>query len=171
VREKDGVWAVLLWLNILAARRKSVDEIVVEHWATYGRNYYTRHDYEEVDVDAATALMTALRDRLPGLKGTLQGGREVTLADDFEYHDPVDRSISSHQGIRVGFADGSRLVLRLSGTGTVGATLRVYLERYEPPEGNHDLDTQEALQPLISLAEELAGIHERTGRGGPSVIT
>jgi phosphoglucomutase len=171
VREKDGLWAVLLWLNILAARKQSVDEIVTEHWATYGRNYYTRHDYEEVDAEAAADLMDAMRTRLPRLKGTLQGGREVTLADDFEYHDPVDGSVASRQGVRVGFEDGSRLVLRLSGTGTVGATLRVYLERYVPPEGDHALDTQAALAPLISLTEELAGIHERTGRDSPSVIT
>jgi phosphoglucomutase len=115
--------------------------------------------------------MDAMRTRLPRLKGTLQGGREVTLADDFEYHDPVDGSVASRQGVRVGFEDGSRLVLRLSGTGTVGATLRVYLERYVPPEGDHALDTQAALAPLISLTEELAGIHERTGRDSPSVIT
>ena len=171
VREKDGLWAVLLWLNILAARNQSVDSIVVDHWATYGRNYYTRHDYDEVDAAAANALMDDLRAKLPSLAGTVIEGREVAYADDFTYHDPVDGSSSAKQGIRVGFKDGSRVVLRLSGTGTVGATLRVYLERYEPPHGQHDLDTQAALASLITIAEKLAGIRERTGRDAPSVIT
>ncbi len=171
VREKDGLWAVLLWLNILAARQQSVDEIVTDHWATYGRNYYTRHDYEEVDSAAANALMDTLRGKLPGLAGQVIDGREIAYADDFTYHDPVDGSSSAKQGIRIGFADGSRIVLRLSGTGTVGATLRLYLERYEPPHGQHDIDTQQALAPLIAIADQLAGIRERTGRPAPSVIT
>jgi len=171
VREKDGLWAVLLWLNILAVRRQSVDAIVREHWATYGRNYYTRHDYEEVDAAAANALVDDLRARLPGLPGQVFGDLQVAYADDFAYHDPVDGSTSARQGIRIGFTDGSRIVLRLSGTGTVGATLRLYLERYEAADGRHDLDTQLALQPLIGLAEELAGIGARTGRSAPSVIT
>lgn len=171
VREKDGLWAVLLWLNILAARGQSVDSIVVDHWATYGRNYYTRHDYDEVDAAAANKLMDDLRAKLPGLAGSVIEGREVAYADDFTYHDPVDGSSSAKQGIRIGFKDGSRVVLRLSGTGTVGATLRVYLERYEPPHGQHDLDTQAALASLITIAEKLAGIRERTGRDAPSVIT
>lgn len=171
VREKDGLWAVLLWLNVLAARRQSVDEIVREHWATYGRNYYTRHDYDEVDTAAANGLVDALRARLPSLKGEVLDGQEVVLADDFTYNDPIDGSVSAKQGIRIGFKDGSRIVFRLSGTGTVGATLRVYLERYEGPNGQHDLDTQAALAPLIILAEKLAGIAERTGRSAPSVIT
>jgi len=171
VREKDGLWAVLLWLNILAVRQQSVDAIVREHWAVYGRNYYTRHDYEEVDAAIANQLMDDLRGRLAGLKGQQLAGLEVAYADDFTYHDPVDGSTSAKQGIRIGFADGSRLVLRLSGTGTVGATLRVYLERYEPPDGQHDLDTQTALRPLIEIAEQLAGIRTRTGRAAPSVIT
>ncbi|RYE77705.1 MAG: alpha-D-glucose phosphate-specific phosphoglucomutase, partial [Hyphomicrobiales bacterium] len=158
-------------LAMLAARRQSVDEIVREHWATYGRNYYTRHDYDEVDTAAANALMDALRARLPSLKGESFDGHDVVLADDFAYTDPIDGSVSSKQGIRIGFKDGSRIVFRLSGTGTVGATLRVYLERYEPPHGQHDLDTQAALAPLIILAEKLAGIAERTGRAAPSVIT
>lgn len=171
VREKDGLWAVLLWLNILAVRGQSVDAIVREHWATYGRNYYTRHDYDEVDAAAANALMDALRADLPSPERFAVNGMQVAYADDFTYHDPVDSSTSSKQGIRIGFTDGSRIVFRLSGTGTVGATLRVYLERYEPPHGQHDLDTQSALGPLIAVAEAVAGISRRTGRTAPSVIT
>lgn len=171
VREKDGLWAVLLWLNILAVRRQGVDEIVREHWATYGRNYYSRHDYEEVDADAANGLMADLRAKLPVfLAGGLEG-RAVVLADDFAYLDPVEGSSTSAQGIRIGFADGSRIVFRLSGTGTVGATLRVYVERYEPAHGVHDRDTQEALADLIALAESVAQIRARTGRDAPTVIT
>ena len=171
VREKDGLWAVLLWLNVLAVRKQSVDEIVKEHWARFGRNYYTRHDYEEVDLGKANALVDDLRAKLPGLVGTSFGGLRVAYADDFTYHDPIDGSVSSKQGVRIGFADGSRIVLRLSGTGTVGATLRLYLERYEPAHGQHDLDTQAALRPLIELSEQLAAIRQRTGREAPSVIT
>jgi len=171
VREKDGLWAVLLWLNVIAAREQSVDMIVQDHWATYGRNYYTRHDYEEVDATAANQLMADIREKLPALVGKPLEGRPVAYADDFTYHDPVDGSTSSMQGVRIGFADGSRIVLRLSGTGTVGATLRVYLERYEPPHGQHDLDTQSALAPLIAIADAVAGIRSRTGRDAPSVIT
>jgi phosphoglucomutase len=172
VREKDGLWAVLLWLNILAVRRQSVDEIVREHWATYGRNYYTRHDYEEVDAAVAGKLVDDLRAQLPSLPGKVfQDDLQIAYADDFTYHDPVDGSTSAKQGIRIGFTDGSRIVLRLSGTGTVGATLRLYLERYEAPDGRHDLETQTALEPLIALADELAGIKQRTSRQAPSVIT
>jgi phosphoglucomutase len=171
VREKDGLWAVLLWLNVLAAREQGVNEIVLDHWATYGRNYYTRHDYEEVDTAAANGLMDDLRARLTTLPGTRLEGREVAYADDFTYHDPVDGSTSTRQGIRIGFTDGARIVIRLSGTGTIGATLRLYLERYEPPHGQHDLDTQVALQPLIAVADGVAGIRKRTGRDAPSVIT
>jgi phosphoglucomutase len=171
VREKDGLWAVLLWLNILAARNQSVDEIVREHWQTYGRNYYTRHDYDEVDSAIANTLVDDLRASLPGLVGKTIGGGQIAYADDFAYHDPVDGSTSAKQGVRIGFSDGSRIVLRLSGTGTVGATLRLYLEKYEPPNGQHDLDTQRALGDLIDAAEQLAGIRARTGRKEPSVIT
>ena len=171
VREKDGLWAVLLWLNILAVRKESVDAIVRQHWATYGRNYYTRHDYEEVDSAIANALVDDLRGRLAALPGQVLEGKEVSYADDFTYHDPVDGSTSAKQGIRIGFKDGSRIVLRLSGTGTVGATLRVYLEQYEPADGNHDRDTQDALATLVGIAEHLAGIKARTGRIEPSVIT
>ena len=171
VREKDGIWAVLLWLNILAARGQGVDEIVRDHWAIYGRNYYTRHDYEEVDAAVANKLMDDVRAQLPAIANATYDGLKVSYADDFTYHDPVDGSVSAHQGIRIGFADGSRIVLRLSGTGTVGATLRLYLERYEPAHGQHDLDTQSALSFLISLADRIAQIRERTGRDAPSVIT
>jgi len=172
VREKDGLWAVLLWLNILAVRKQGVDEIVREHWKDYGRNYYTRHDYEEVDAAIAGKLVEDLRAQLPGLPGkTFEDDLQVAFADDFTYHDPVDGSTSAKQGIRIGFTDGSRIVLRLSGTGTVGATLRLYLERYEAADGRHDLDTQLALEPLIGIADTLAQIQSRTGRDAPSVIT
>ncbi|MEO6394857.1 MAG: alpha-D-glucose phosphate-specific phosphoglucomutase [Devosia sp.] len=171
VREKDGLWAVLLWLNIIAARGESLDTIVRDHWAIYGRNYYTRHDYEEVDTAIANQLIADLRARLPELAGASFESVRVSYADDFTYHDPIDQSVSDRQGIRIGFSDGSRIVLRLSGTGTVGATLRLYLERYEPPHGQHDLNTQSALSFLIELADRIAGIRERTGRDAPSVIT
>lgn len=171
VREKDGLWAVLLWLNILAVRGESVKDIVTQHWATYGRNYYSRHDYEAVDTDAANGLMDALRARLDSLPGTKVGDLTVTEADDFAYLDPVDQSISRNQGIRILFEGGSRVVFRLSGTGTSGATLRVYIERYEPDASRHDLETQSALADLIAAAEELAGIGARTGRDAPTVIT
>jgi phosphoglucomutase len=171
VREKDGLWAVLLWLNILVARRQSVAEIVREHWRIHGRNYYSRHDYEEVDADAAAGLMAALRALLPALPGQRLGCGEVATADDFAYTDPVDGSVSTRQGIRVLFADGSRIVYRLSGTGTAGATLRVYLERFEPDPARQDGETQAALADLIATADSLAGIRERTGRDRPSVVT
>jgi phosphoglucomutase len=171
VREKDGLWAVLLWLDVLAARRQSVDEIVREHWATYGRNYYSRHDYEEVDSDGANALVTSLRDRLSSLKGKRFGALEVVEADDFAYHDPVDGSDSMHQGLRVMFSNGARIAWRLSGTGTAGATLRVYLERYEPEPARQFAETQAALADLIGFSREIAGIERFTGRRDPSVIT
>ncbi|WP_429930924.1 alpha-D-glucose phosphate-specific phosphoglucomutase [Agrobacterium vitis] len=171
VREKDGLWAVLLWLNVLASRGESVQDIVRQHWASYGRNFYSRHDYEEVDSDAANGLMDALRAKLPTLPGTMIGALKVEKADDFAYHDPVDHSESKKQGIRVMFEGGSRVVFRLSGTGTSGATLRVYIERYEPNSSNHGIETQEALADLIVAAEELAGIKARTGRDAPTVIT
>ncbi len=171
VREKDGIWAVLLWLSILAARRQSVQQIAQEHWARYGRHYYTRHDYEEIDSAAARGLMQALGERLAGLVGTRQGGREVALADDFSYTDPVDGSVSQGQGLRIVFDDGSRIVYRLSGTGTAGATLRVYIERFEPDRSRHGLDTQAALADLIALAGDTAQIQQRTGRAAPDVVT
>jgi phosphoglucomutase len=169
VREKDGVWAVLLWLNILAKRRQSVKQIVEEHWARFGRNYYSRHDYEEVDADAANGLMDSLRKRLGKLPGEMAGSLAVKIADDFAYHDTVDGSVTEKQGIRIVFEDGSRVVFRLSGTGTAGATLRVYVEKYEPKI--LDLETQAALADLISFADRVAGIRQRTGRSEPSVIT
>lgn len=171
VREKDGLWAVLMWLNILAVRRQSVAEIVAEHWQAYGRNYYTRHDYEEVDSAAADALMADLRARLETLPGTVINGLTVERADDFAYRDPVDGSVTTKQGIRVFFDDGSRIVYRLSGTGTAGATLRIYLERFEPDAARHDLDTQDALAGLVQIARDLPDIEGRTGRSAPTVIT
>lgn len=171
VREKDGLWAVLLWLNILAARRQSVDEIVQEHWAQFGRNYYTRHDYEEVDMDAALAVMDGLRGQLDVLPGQKFGDFRVAKADDFSYLDPVDGSTSTQQGVRVIFEDGSRIVMRMSGTGTVGATLRLYIEKYEAADGDHNIETQKALTALIEIADTLASLKQTTGRPGPSVIT
>ncbi|MCO5156830.1 MAG: alpha-D-glucose phosphate-specific phosphoglucomutase [Aquamicrobium sp.] len=171
VREKDGLWAVLLWLNILAARGESVMEIALGHWAEYGRNYYARHDYEDIDTAAAGELMAALRQKLPSLPGQRFGGLAVEAADDFAYRDPVDGSVSEGQGVRVLFAGGSRIVFRLSGTGTSGATLRVYLECYEPDAARHGRETQEALSGLIAAAERIAEISRRTGRDAPSVVT
>jgi len=171
VREKDGVWAVLLWLSILAARQQSVKQIVHEHWAAYGRNYYTRHDYEDLDTPTAQALMKDVGARIDGLAGGRLGGRLVAQADDFAYTDPVDGSISKNQGLRVVFDDGSRVVFRLSGTGTTGSTLRVYIERYEADPARLMQETQSALADLITLADDLAGITRRTGRTKPDVIT
>ena len=171
IREKDGVWAVLFWLNILAQRRMSVADLVREHWRTYGRNYYTRHDYEAIDLTAAKGLMAALADATKTLPGKTFGSHKVEAADDFAYHDPVDGSDAADQGIRVMFEGGSRIVYRLSGTGTVGATLRVYIEHYEPPSGKLDQETQAALADLIALSRSLAEIEKRTGRKEPTVIT
>jgi phosphoglucomutase len=171
VREKDGLWAVLLWLNVLAVRKESALDIVRQHWATFGRNYYSRHDYEEVDSAAANGLIADLRARLADLPGKTFGGLTVEKADDFAYHDPIDQSVSEHQGIRILFAGGSRIVFRLSGTGTSGATLRVYIERFEPDTARHDIETQTALADLIAIADEIADIRARTGRDAPSVIT
>jgi phosphoglucomutase len=171
VREKDGLWAVLFWLSIVAARGESVESIVRGHWRQFGRNVYSRHDYEGVDSAAAAGLMAHLRDRLPTLAGQTLGGSTVAKADDFAYTDPVDGSVSTGQGIRVVLANGSRMVFRLSGTGTEGATLRVYLEQFEPDASRHGVPTQEALAPLIRAAEELAGIAQRTGRHSPTVVT
>jgi phosphoglucomutase len=148
-----------------------VAEIVRGHWAEYGRNYYSRHDYEAVASEDADALMEALRGKLPGLAGQKFRGLTIAAADDFAYRDPIDNSLATRQGIRILFADGSRIVYRLSGTGTSGATLRVYIERYESDPAKHDLETQAALADLIACAESLAEIRRRTGRDAPSVIT
>jgi len=171
VREKDGLWAVLFWLNILAVRQESVEDIVRSHWQTYGRNYYSRHDYEEVETEKANQLVDQLQAILPNLKGKQYGSYQVEYSDNFSYTDPVDNSISNNQGIRIGFTDGSRIVFRLSGTGTKGATLRVYLESYEPDPTKHNLDPQEALGELITIADEIAQIKTITGRQQPTVIT
>ncbi|MEL6397454.1 MAG: alpha-D-glucose phosphate-specific phosphoglucomutase [Cyanobacteria bacterium J06626_4] len=171
IREKDGLWAVLFWLNILAVKQQSVEAIVKEHWATYGRNFYSRHDYEGVDSDRANTLMSNLRAAVGSMAGQTLGKYEVAYADDFSYTDPVDGSVASQQGIRIGFTDGSRIIFRLSGTGTQGATLRLYVERYEADTSKHDQDTQAALADLITLADEIAQIKALTGRDAPTVIT
>ncbi len=171
VREKDGLWAILFWLNILALTHKSVAEIVQEHWRTYGRNFYSRHDYEEVPADRANELIDHLRAKLDQLPGQQLGKYTISFSDDFAYTDPIDGSHSSKQGIRIGFTDGARIVYRLSGTGTKGATLRVYLERYEPDPAQHHQDTQVALQDLIALADQIGQIRYFTDRTAPTVIT
>ncbi|MDP3958760.1 MAG: alpha-D-glucose phosphate-specific phosphoglucomutase [Pseudorhodobacter sp.] len=171
VREKDGLWAVLLWLNILAVRGGSVAGIMAEHWAKFGRNYYSRHDFEAIESTRADAMMEGLRARLPDLPGQQYHGMTITAADDFAYTDPVDGSVSTGQGVRIRFADGSRIVLRLSGTGTEGATLRLYLERFAAGPDGLDLDPQVALAPVIAAAHDLAGIKAHTGRTAPDVIT
>ena len=171
VREKDGLWAVLFWLNLLAVRRESVEQLVRDHWRIYGRNYYTRHDYEGIDSTRAEELMADLRTRLSSLPGTDHNGLQIAAADDFAYTDPIDHSLTEHQGLRILLAGGSRIIYRLSGTGTQGATLRVYIERHEPDSHKHDIDTQEALRELITLADYLAQIRQRTDRTAPDVIT
>ncbi len=171
VREKDGLWAILLWLNILAVRRESVATVMAAHWAKFGRNYYSRHDFEAIATDKAEAMMGTLKAGLPGLKGRVVEGMTIAGADDFAYTDPVDGSVSKGQGVRIWFADGSRIVLRLSGTGTEGATLRLYLERYAAGPGGLDLDPQVALAPVIKAAHDLAGIARFTGRHEPNVVT
>ena len=171
IREKDGLWAVLFWLNLLAATGKSVVELVTSHWAQFGRNYYSRHDYEGIATERANALMIALRARLPALKGQTLGGRRVEIADDFSYADPVDGSVSTQQGVRIVFVDGARIVFRLSGTGTTGATLRVYLEKYEVDPARHGHPTQQALADLIKIADDIAGIAAHTGMTQPTVVT
>jgi phosphoglucomutase len=171
VREKDGLWAVLFWLNLIARKRESVEDIVHEHWRKYGRDIYCRHDYEAVDSEIANGIVEHLRSQLSSLPGKSWGDYEVKFADEFSYTDPVDGSISSNQGIRIGFVNGSRIVFRLSGTGTVGATLRIYLERYERDVSKHDQDAQVALAELITFAEQLCEVKKRTGRTQPDVIT
>jgi phosphoglucomutase len=169
VREKDGLWAVLFWLNILAQRKISVADLMADHWARFGRNYYSRHDYEGIDAAAANALMDHLRAALPDLPGTYAGSMTITAADEFAYDDPIDGSHTAKQGLRIFFENGARLVFRLSGTGTVGATLRVYMESVETTV--LDADAQEMLKNVIAAAQELAQIEDRTGRTAPDVIT
>ena len=171
VREKDGLWAVLFWLNLIAIKRQSVADIVHEHWQKFGRDIYCRHDYEAVEMDIANGIVEYLRAQLPTLPGQTFGEYTVSYADEFSYEDSVDGSISRNQGIRIGFTNGSRIIFRLSGTGTVGATLRIYLERFEPDPSKHDQDAQVALAELISLAEQFCEVKKRTGRTEPDVVT
>jgi len=171
VREKDGVWAVLFWLNILAVRQQSVQEILTEHWARFGRNFYSRHDYEGVDADAAHQVMAQVREASERIPGTTLAGRTVSVCDDFAYRDPVDGSLSSGQGLRILFADGARIVFRLSGTGTEGATIRIYLEAYEPEQSRHGMDPQQALADLIAASDDISRLKAITGRQQPTVIT
>ncbi|HEY8354681.1 MAG TPA: alpha-D-glucose phosphate-specific phosphoglucomutase [Methylophilaceae bacterium] len=171
VREKDGLWAVLFWLNILAIKRQPVQTLLKRHWARFGRNFYSRHDYEGLPTEAANGIMQHLRAELASLVGRKLGSYTVGSCDDFSYTDPVDGSVSTGQGIRILFSDGSRIVFRLSGTGTEGATLRIYLEAFEPDMSRHDLDAQDALAELIGIALQLSGLKERTGRDRPTVIT
>ncbi|MBT0956137.1 alpha-D-glucose phosphate-specific phosphoglucomutase [Alphaproteobacteria bacterium KMM 3653] len=171
VREKDGLWAVLLWLNILAARKASVAEILTDHWATHGRDYYSRHDFEGIETAKAEALISALRAALPSLAGQTFGDLTVARADEFSYDDPVDGSVSRNQGVRIYFDGGARAVFRLSGTGTTGATLRLYLEQYAAPDADHSQDPQEALAPVITAAQTLCQMDNFIGRSTPDVIT
>ena len=171
IREKDGLWAVLFWLNILAVKQQSVAELVNQHWLTFGRNYYTRHDYEGVPTEQAEALIEHLQLQLTTLPKQQLGERIVSYADNFSYHDPIDDSVAEKQGIRIGFEGGDRIIFRLSGTGTEGATLRVYIESYQDDPEQLNNDTQFALADLIQLADELAKIAELTGRTAPTVIT
>lgn len=171
VREKDGLWAVLAWLNILAVRKESVEAIMRNHWAEYGRNFYTRHDYEGVDSNAAKGLMEHVEAQLTRLTGQQLGSYRVAYADNFAYTDPIDGSESTNQGLRIGFEDGSRIIFRLSGTGTEGATIRIYIEQYETDTEKQSQDTQEALEELIGIAANISELGERTGREQPTVIT
>jgi phosphoglucomutase len=171
IREKDGVWAVLFWLSILAARRQSVEEIVREHWRRFGRNFYTRYDYEELPAAPAKEIVEGLRRAFPALAGATVNGDLVASCDDFAYRDPVDGSLTEHQGLRVVFRSGARVVVRLSGTGTEGATLRLYVESYEPDPAKQGVDAQQALAPLVSWAVATLRIRELTGREGPTVVT
>ena len=171
VREKDGLWAVLLWLNILAVRKQSVAEIVMDHWQTFGRDYYSRYDYENVAIEQANTLMDDLRAQLPQLTGKNISGLTVTSADEFSYLDPVDGSVSKNQGLRIGFAGGGRAVFRLSGTGTQGATLRLYLEQYSGIGGDLEMDSQEALRKVRDAAQAICRMDATIGRLEPDVIT
>ncbi|CAM3672974.1 alpha-D-glucose phosphate-specific phosphoglucomutase [Litorimonas haliclonae] len=171
IREKDGLWAILMWLNILASRHQSVGDVISDHWLTYGRHYYSRHDYEGVEKAKADAVMLGLSEKLESLVGKTFKEETVSKADNFSYHDPVDGSVSHNQGLRVEFESGSRFVIRLSGTGTVGATLRLYLEKYEPKDGDLKQDVQTALRPIAEIAEEIAKIKSTVNRDEPSLIS
>ncbi len=171
VREKDGLWAVLFWLNLVARRRQSVLDIVEEHWQIFGRDIYSRHDYEAVELSIAQDIMNSLREQTQTLPTQTFGDYTVSYADEFCYHDSIDGSTSANQGFRIGFENGSRIVFRLSGTGTVGATLRIYIERFEPDSAKHHQDPQMALAQLIELAEQFCRVKERTGLSEPTVIT
>jgi phosphoglucomutase len=171
VREKDGLWAVLFWLNIIAARKQPAHAIVREHWRQYGRDYFTRHDYEGLDSAPAEALMDNLRQGLAGMPGQRFGEHQVASADDFSYVDPVDGSESKGQGIRILFEDDARLVFRLSGTGTSGATLRVYCDAHQRDPALMEMGAQKALQSLLEAAEAIAAIRQHTGRDAPDVVT
>ncbi len=171
VREKDGLWAVLCWLNLMAAKKMSVKDIVNEHWQKFGRNFYSRHDYEEIDSEIAHGIVDNLRRRLKSLQGGILGSLKITRADDFSYLDPVDGALTQNQGLRIIFKNRSRIIIRLSGTGTSGATLRLYFEKIEKNPRKMNQDPQTALRQLIELAEILTGIKKLTGRTQPTVIT
>ena len=171
VREKDGLWAVLFWLNILAIKRQSVEQIVKRHWLQFGRNVYSRHDYEDLALDAANGVIEHLRNSFSAMTGQAFGPYTIKTCDDFSYTDSIDGSISTKQGLRVLFTDGSRIIFRLSGTGTSGATLRIYLEAFEPDTSKHDLDAQIALAEMIQIALQISELKQRTGRDKPTVIT
>jgi phosphoglucomutase len=171
VREKDGLWAVLFWLNILARRRESVEEILHRHWAEFGRNVYSRHDYEALPTEVGNDLMAQVKSRFTTLPGRRLGDYTVKFCDDFSYADPIDGSLSTGQGLRIVMDDGSRIVFRLSGTGTEGATLRIYLEAFEADPLRQRADAQLSLAPLIAIADDLSQLKQRTGRERPTVIT
>lgn len=171
VREKDGLWAVLFWLNILAKKGTSVEQVLMSHWAEFGRNVYSRHDYENIPTDAANSVIAHIKAQFTSLPNQKLGSYTVKTCDDFSYHDPIDGSISNNQGIRILFDDGSRIVFRLSGTGTEGATIRIYLEAFEPDTKNHHLDAQVALAEMIKIALQISLLKEKTGRDAPTVIT
>ena len=171
IREKDGLWAVLLWLNTLAVREPSVVALLEDHWKTLGRDYYSRHDFEGLEIECANRLVDTLRGNLSGLAGHNHAGLTVSSADEFAYHDPVDGSISKNRGIRVYFEGGARAVFRLSGTGTQGATPRVYLEQYVPHDGDHGMDPQRVLSQVWDAAYGLSGLESHLGRREPDVMT
>lgn len=171
VREKDGLWAVLFWLNIIAVKKMGVEAIMKAHWLEYGRNVYSRHDYETIPTDAANGVIAHIKSQFTTLPGQKFGNYTVKACDDFSYHDSIDGSVSNNQGIRILFTDGSRIVFRLSGTGTEGATLRIYLEAFEPDSSQHHLDAQVALAEMVQISLRISQLIERTGRTAPTVIT